>query len=86
MMNAEQIKNELLRIDSNVSTYATGLERECGEMTDTMNKTQSVFGDQQPGQELVSTLYRTMEKLITSEKTLQILRQEIHNCVLNVQK
>lgn len=86
MSSIEQITSELLSIDSDISTYAVRLQRERGEITNTMNKAQSAFGDQQAGQGLVTTLYRTLQNIVTADSCLHLVRQEIHDCIHNMQK
>ena len=84
--NVDQINNELLLIDSNVSNDVGRFHRECGEITNIMNKVQGVFEDQQAGQDLENALYRALQNLIDSENRLQMLRQELHCYVQNIQK
>jgi len=86
MSSVEQITTELLSIDFDISTYEVRLQRERGEITNTMNKAQSTFGDQQAGQILVTTLYRTLQNIVTADSSLHLVRQEIHDCVQNMQK
>lgn len=86
MSSIEQIISELLSVDSDISTYAVKLQRECGEITNTMNKAQSAFGDQPAGQGLVTTLYRTLQSITTADSSLHLVRQEIRNCIQSLQK
>ncbi len=86
MSNIEQISNELFSIDSDISTYVARLQREQGEMVNTMNKAQSVFGDQQPGQGLVAILYKTLQNINNADSALQLVRQEIQECIQNLHK
>ena len=86
MNNIETIVNEMIVINSDLSTHTVRLQREQGEITNTMNKVQRTFGDQQSGQILVSTLYRTLQNVITAESSLNNLKQEINNYINNIQK
>lgn len=86
MNNMEEIVNELLSIDSDISTHAVKLQRERGEITNTMNKAQSAFGDQQAGQGLVTTLYKTLQNIVVADSSLNLVRQEIRDCIHNMQK
>ncbi len=86
MNSIEQITSELLTVDSDISNYSIRLLRESGELTNTMNKAQSAFGDQQAGQGLVNTLYRTLQNVVTAESSLHLVRQEIHDYIQNMQK
>ena len=86
MSNIDQISNELLSIDADISTHAVKLQREKGEIVNTMNKAQSAFGDQSAGQGLVSTLYRTLQNINNAESSLQMVRQEIREYIQNLHK
>ena len=86
MSNMEEIIDELLSIDSDISTLEIRLQRERGEITNTMNKAQSAFGDQQAGQGLVTTLYRTLQNIVVADSSLSIARQEIRDCIQNMKK
>ena len=85
MSQIEQIVNELLVIDSDLSTYAVKLERERGELTNTINKAQSAFGRQQDGSLLVTTLYKTLHSIVNADSALYLARQEIKKYVQNLQ-
>lgn len=86
MSSIEQITSELLSVDSDISTYAVRIQREGGEITNTMNKAQSVFGDQQAGQNLVASLYRTLQNIVIADSSLHLVRQEIHDCIQSMHK
>ena len=86
MGNVEQIVNELLVVDSDISTYSIRLERERGEITNTMNKIQSSFGDQPAGQNIVTILYKSVQNIVNADSALYISRQEIKKYVQNLQK
>lgn len=86
MSNIDQIVNELLVVDSDISTCSVSLERERGEITNTINKVQSTFGDQHAGQYVVTTLYKTLQSIVNADSALYITRQEIKKYVQNLQK
>lgn len=62
MGNIEEIANALRKIQADSSTQAINLEREYGYMKNTHSKVLSVFGDQQAGQGLASSLFTAMER------------------------
>lgn len=86
MHNIEQIVSELLSIDSGLTTDTARFQQERQDILDAMNKAQSMFGDQKPGQLLVTTLYGTMQNMITAENSLYLVKQKIHECIENMKK
>ena len=82
----EQIANELLAADSALSTYVVRLERERGELTNTMDKVQSVFGNQREAMILVTTLYKTVQSVVNADTALYLARNEIKKCIQDLQK
>ena len=86
MSRIEQIINELLVVDSDLSTYTVRLERERGELTNTINKAQSAFGNQQDAMILVTTLYKTVQSIVHADTALHLSRQEIKKYIQNLQK
>ena len=86
MNNIEQIASEILSIDSDVSAVSIRLQRENGEIANTMNKAQSTFGDQQAGQQLVNTLYRILQNVNNADGSLNIVRQEMRDYIQMLQK
>ena len=86
MGNVEQIVNELLVVDSDISACSVSLERERGEISNTMNKIQSSFGNQPAGQNVVTILYKSLQSLVNADSALYISRQEIKKYVQNIQK
>ena len=86
MGNVDQIVNELLVVNSDISTYSVRLERERGEITNTINKVHSAFGDQQAGVNIVMKLYKTLQRIVSAESALYLTRQEIKKYVQNLQK
>ncbi len=85
MSNIEQITNELFMIDSYILDHDVNLQREAGEISATISKTQGTFGDQQPGQELVAVLYKTLQNISCAEGALAMARQDIRSCIQNLQ-
>ena len=86
MHNIEQIVSELLSIDAGLTNDTVRVQQERQDIIDAMNKVQSVFGDQQPGQLLVTTLYSTMQNMIATENSLYLVKQKIHECIENIKK
>ena len=86
MGNVEDIIIKMKAIESDVSTNAVMLERERGEIINTMNKTQSVFSDQRPGQELVSTLYKILQNLATVDSEMYLVKNDIEEFIRSLQK
>lgn len=86
MGQVEQIVNELLAVDSDISAYTVRLERERGELTNTINKAQSTFGNQQEAMILVTTLYKTVQSIVNADTALYLARQEIKKYIQNLQK
>ena len=86
MNSIDNIVNELLVINSDISKYMTTLERERGEITGTIAKVQSTFGDHQAGQRLVLTLYKTLQTAVSADNSLYTVCQEICKCIQNLKK
>lgn len=86
MSSIDQIAGELLAIDSGISDCELILQRERGEIANTMAKAQDGFGDQQAGQRLVASLYKILQDIITADSSLHSARQGLHGCVQNIQK
>ena len=86
MGQIEQIVNELLAVDSDLSAYTFRLERERGEIVNTINKAQSAFGNQHDALILVTTLYKTVQSIVNADTALYIARQEIKKYIQNLQK
>ena len=86
MSSVEQIVNEFIVIDSNISAIQSCLQNAQSEISDTMNKAQNSFGDQPQGQTLVSTLSSTMKNVFYAESSMSATRQEISNCIQQLQK
>lgn len=86
MSKIEEITNELMVVDSEISTIDVRIQREQGEIANTMNKAQSTFGDQQAGQQLVAMLQKTLQSMIYANGSLQSVKQKIHGYVQNIQK
>ena len=86
MGNVEEIIRRIKVLESEVSTNAARLESERSEIIKTMNKTQSVFSDQHLGQELVSTLYKTLQNLIAVDSELYLAKNDMEVLIRNLQK
>ena len=86
MHNIEQIVSELLSIDADLANNTVRFQQERQDIADAMNQAQSTFGDQKPGQLLVTILYGTMQNMITAENSLYLVKQKIHECIENMKK
>ena len=62
MVNCEEIAYALRKIQDDSSMCAASLMREYNYMKDLHNKVLSVFGNQQVGQHLASSLFTAMER------------------------
>ena len=86
MSSFQEIIGELMAVDAELSAYEASLQREQDEINNTMQKAQSTFGDQQAGQGLVNTLYKTLQNTVFAESALNMVRQSIRNRIVNMQK
>lgn len=86
MSKVNQIVNELLVIDSDISAHTAKLERERNEITNTINKAQHTFGNQQAGTALVTALYKTVQRIVSADGDLYLVRQEIKKYISNVKQ
>lgn len=86
MSNIEQITNELLWADAELSSCSARLQRENGEITKTICKAQSAFGDQKAGQEFVIALYQTMRNVVLADSALHSAQMKIRDYIQNVKK
>ena len=84
MNNFEELVNELQSIDSQLANHSVMIQREQSEITNTMNKAQGTFCG--AGQGLVTTLYRIMQNSIVADSSLNLVREEIRECIYNLQK
>lgn len=86
MSSIDQIVNELLAVDSDISKCTSNLEREREEIANSIKKVQSAFADQQAGLNLATILYETIQKIVNADTALFFTRQEIKRYVQNSKK
>lgn len=86
MSSIDQITDELKAVDSELTTYENNIQREQGELSNTMNKVQSAFGNQHAGQSIVSTLYKSLQNLIVADGSLNCVKQEINSYIQELEK
>lgn len=86
MSKIEEITNELMIIDSEISSLDIRFQREQGEISDTMEKVQKTFGKQQTAHQLVAILQKTLQNLIFANGSLQGVKQKIHMYIQNIKK
>jgi len=84
--SVEQICGELAAIDAMVSRHSERLERERGEILNTMNKAQSAFGSQEPGQNIVMTLSHVINSIVSADGALYQLKSDISDFTQQMQK
>lgn len=86
MISIEGIVNEIKLIEDDMAAYTVRLERERGEVTNTMNKAQEAFSDQQAGQQLISALYQVLQDLVDAGSILYLVRAELRDYIREIQK
>lgn len=80
-MNIDEFKQQLLAIGDRVSACERNLEREQGYINDTVSKTQSNFGNQQPGQQLVCMLTSVNMSICNAGTALYSLRSRVNSYI-----
>ena len=86
MSSIDQIIDELMAVDSELSTYMNHIQREQDELTNTMSKVQNTFGNQHAGQSIVSTLYKTLQNIVVADGSLNCVKQGINRYMQELQK
>lgn len=86
MSSIEEIANELLAIDSSIDYIESVFQRETSEINNTINKAQSTFSDQLPGQGIVNTMYKTIQNIIAADSSMHSLRLELRDYIQNIKK
>lgn len=86
MSKIEEITNDLMNVSSEISSLDNQIERDQGEISNTMSKAQSSFGDQLPGQHFVSMLMKAMQSMVYANGELQGVKQSIQNYIQSIQK
>ncbi len=85
-MNILEFDERLNALGERAKEAMDRLERERGYVIETMQKTQSCFGDQTPGQKLVTTLYRANNALTAADSALYALRSRIGTYIQQTRK
>lgn len=85
-MNILEFDEQLNALGERAKASMDRLERERGYVIDTMQKTQGSFGDQPPGQKLVTTLYHVNNALTTADSALYALRSRIESYIQQTRK
>ena len=86
MNSVEQICGEIAVINAMVSHHSERLERERGELLNTMNKAQSAFASQEAGQDLVKTLLHVISSVVSADGALHQLKSDLSDFPRQMQK
>ena len=86
MTGIDQIGVELTVIDADASRHSERLTRERGEIINTINKTQTTFGDQEPGQSLIITLSHVINNAVNAESAIDRLKSDIREYIRQIQR
>lgn len=86
MSHIDQIVNDLIIADSELSLHTVRIEHESSEITNTINKAQSTFNNQQPGVALINSMYKTLQQIVKADSALSLARQEIKNYITSCKK
>ena len=79
-----QISDDLLAVDTELSKQLKRIENECCKMTVAINETQVAFGNQDAGRLLIAKLYQTIRELMDAEGVLLIAQKKIRDYVKKV--
>ena len=82
--SVEQISNDLLAVDANLSKQLKSIENECSKMTVAINQIQVAFGNQEAGRLLIEKLYQTIRDLMAAEGVLFIAKKKVRDYVKRV--
>ena len=77
MTNIVQLCEHLELIADRGHKSGEQLKREQGYISETIQKTQSLFADQKPGQTLINELYRLINTLSSAESAANALHDRI---------
>lgn len=86
MSSVEQLINEFMVMDSDIGIIQGRLQCAQNELSEIMGKAQGTFGDQAEGQSIVATLSKTMRNVFYAESSMSMTRQEINDCIRQLQK
>ena len=85
-MNILEFDEQLNALSERAKESMDRLERERGYVIETMQKTQSSFGDQSAGQKLVAALYRVNNALTAADSALYAIRSRIGSYIQQTRK
>ncbi len=85
-MNIQEFCEQLNALSERAKDSMDKLERERNYVIETMQKTQGSFGDQPPGQKLVTTLYHANNALTSADSALYMLRSRIESYIQQTRK
>ena len=85
-MNIQEFCEQLNALSERAKDSMDKLERERNYVIETMQKTQGSFGDQPPGQKLVTTLYHANNALTSADSALYMLRSRIESDIQQTRK
>lgn len=86
MLSIEEICRELQKIDRTCTDISGRLERERGEIINSMNKAQSTFGGTQEGQGVVLRFSDALNKIVYADDSLYSLRSSIQQLINRIKK
>lgn len=86
MPNIEEIFRELQKAERSCADISGRLERERGEIINSMNKAQSTFGGTQEGQGVVLRLSDALSKIVYADDSLYSLRTSIQQNINRIKK
>ena len=85
-MNIQEFGEQLNALGERAAVSMDRLERERAYIIETMEKTQGGFGDQQPGQKLVASLYNVNNALSAADSVLYALRSRVESYIQQTKK
>lgn len=85
-MNIQEFCEQLNSLSERAKESMDKLERERNYVIETMQKTQASFGDQQPGQKLVTMLYHVNNALTAADSALYTLRSRVSSYIQETRK
>ena len=86
MTNIVQLCEHLVLVADRGHKCGEQLSREQGYISETIQKTQSLFADQTPGQALINELYRLINTLSSAESAANAVHDRIAPYVAQVKK
>lgn len=86
MSPIEEITNDLLVVDTEITALDARIENEENEIANSMQKAQGAFGEQQATQQVVALLQNTLHCMVLANGSLQGVKVGIHNFINNIKK